>query len=657
MRSSIGTAGISLFIALQFLLSSASRADASRGDTASTAPPPAAAETPADTAEAVGRFVPVIVSTVTSTDADVSLGNRMDLTTNAGRGWTFTNTITIDRRSYRQRALQELSESFMNTAAKGHPGLYMLDLNIGEKYRKSKSLGLGRFGQDIIFDNEEAGVKLVLTKPILKSAASRLTLAGSARKGTNDFKFDRALLGSAGGALNYAFGELLSVRGGGWISGRRETSDIGKARFGPLRSDADTLNAGLSYGTGEKKTLKVAYSVYNGVERRVMPPLGNTYEVLNDPTKAKQEETRNRLEALDLSSFLQPFSFLLLDFKFSHEIVDAKYKVDTRLSNNSESNYLDAAASYQYASEGSVKFTVSTRDDVSDYGPVSLSSYREREHIVGVGLSQTIGEPISVSASGSGALKQRFYLKQDQNPRDADYLYYRGDLGFRATTKNKKVSTDVKMTVDRYETINIDNTLSRDNRVDYKYQVGPTITVNPAAWVSISQDYILKIEYTDFVFTEDKNYLNRTTSLNTRANFKVFSALKLGFMHGFFMRDTGSYLMRGAGRRYSPTNDTRDNTLGLDFRYAVGAGFEMMIESDFSIQRNQVFGSKEGRKIVASTSTVESGSMRTGFTRSKEFGGVGDIELNISYVRYYGPYITPENREYVEANSTITLKF
>ena len=657
MRTSIGTAGVSLYLALQLLWSSAPRAGASRGDTTATDPPPAAAETPVDTAKAVDRFVPAITSYVTSTDADVSLGNRMDIETDVGRGWTLANSISIDRRSYRQRALQELSESFTNTATKAHPGLYMLKLNIGEKYRKSKSLGLGRFGQDIIFDNEDAGVKFVLTKPILKSAASRLALTAGARKGMNDFKFDRALSGSASGAINYAFGELLNVRGGGWISGRRETSDIGKARFGPLRSNADSLNAGLSYGAGAKKTLKVAYSVYNGVDRKVMPPLGNTYEVLNDPTKAKQEETRNRLEALDISSFLQPFTFLLLDFKFSHEIVDAAYKVDTRLSNNSESNYLDAAASYQYASEGSVKFTVSTRDDVSDYGPVSLSSYREREHIVGVGLNQMIGEPISVTASGSGALKQRFYLKQDQNPRDADYLYYRGDLGFKATTKNRKVSTDVKMTVDRYETINIDNTLSRDNRVDYKYQVGPTITVGPAAWVSISQDYILKIEYTDFVFTENKNYLNRTTSLNTRANFKIFSALRLGFMHGYFMRDTGSYLMRGAGRRYSPTNDTRDNTLGLDFSYEVSPGFDMKIRSDFSIQRNQVFGSKEGRKIVVSTSTVESGGMRAGFTRTKKFGESGDINLDISYMRYYGPYITPENREYVEANSTITLKF
>jgi len=647
MRTSIGVVGLSLFIALQVFWSSAPSAGASRGDTTATAP--------ADTAKAVDRFVPVSTSYVTSTDIDVSLGSRIDIETILGGGWKLTNSLSIEQRSYRQRNLQDLSESFENSAATMHPGLYTLNLNIGERYRKSKSLGLGRFGQDIVFDNEDAGGKFALTKPILKAAASRLALTAGARKGMNDFKFDRALSGSASGALHYVLLDSLHVRGGGGTSRKRETSDIGKARFGPLRSNADTLNAGLSYGEGEAKTLDVAYSVYRGIDRKVMPPLGNTYEVLNDPTKAKREETRNKVEELAISSLLRPFSFLFVDFKFSHEIQDQKYKVDTRLSNNSESNSLNSSVNYRYTRNGFVKFTVSTRDDVSDYGPVSLSSFREREHIVGMGLNQMVGDSISFSASGSGALKQRFYLKQDNNPRDADYLYYRGDLGFKAPYR--RVSADVKMTVDRYETINIDSTLSRDNRVDYKYQVGPTITVHPANWVSIAQDYILKIEYTDFVFTDDKDYLNRTTMLNTRADFVPFSALRLGIRHGYLMRDTGSYLMREGGKRYSPTNDTRENTLDFDVRYTVNPEFEMRIQSDFKIQQSRVFGAREGRKIVVSTTTFESGGMVAGFRRTKKFGKYGDIDLDVSYVRYYGPYVTPEKREYVEANSTITLKF
>ena len=60
---------------------------------------------------------------------------------------------------------------------------------------------------------------------------------------------------------------------------------------------------------------------------------------------------------------------------------------------------------------------------------------------------------------------------------------------------------------------------------------------------------------------------------------------------------------------------------------------------------------------MVSTATFESGDMRAGFTRVRKFGGLGEVNLNVSYVRYYGPNITPDKREYVEANSTVTLNF
>jgi hypothetical protein len=676
MRTSIGTAGIALFVGLQLVWSSAPRAGSSRGDGTATAQ--AQTSTPAspgqqqsalqnliqqadsskktaDTTEVVNRFAPVNTAYVRTTDIDVSLGNQMDIEVDAGRGWTLSNSISIEKREYRQRDLPELTESFENEAMKVHPRLYTLNLKIGERYRKSKTLGRGRFGQDVVFDNQAAGAKLTFVKPILKASASRLSIAADALKGLNDFKFDRAYQGAASAAVDYALGDSMTVKGGGGTGLKRETSDIGKAHFGPMRSTIDSASVGFRYGTGSHKVLNVSYRILRGVDRKVMPPLGNTYEVLNDPSKAKQEETRRKVEALAVTSSLSPFSFLMLDIDFAHEVQDDKYKVDTRLTNNSESNSLRSVVGYRYASKGFVKFSVSTRDDASNYGPLSLSSYREREHIVGMGLNQRLGDSISFSASGSGALKQRFYTKTNSNPRDADYLYYRGDAGFRVPYK--RVTVDVKSTIDRYETINIDSTLSGDNRVDYKYQVGPTITVRPAAWVSITQDYILKIEYTDFVFTEDKNYLNRTTTLSTRADFTLFPALRLGVRHGYYMRDTGSYLMREGGKRYSPTNDTRDNTLDFDFNYEVMPGFDLKLSSGFNIQKGRVFGAENGKKIVVSTSTFESGDMIAGFTRTMGFGEFGGISLDVSYVRFYGPYITPEKKEYFEANSTITLKF
>ncbi len=688
MSTLIRIAGVSLCVALHFMWSAPARAASSASDTLTSAPAStpsssqsqsplsgligqaqqhadslkaaadsaAADSAAADSAQApVDRFVFVSTSKVASDDVSISIGSGINATIDAGKGWKFTHSLGMTRKRYRQRVMEDITQNVLNQADKVRPGLYRLSAQAGESYSKMKTLGLGRFGQDIIINNTKAGLEFGLLKPLLGASASDITIKADGSKGTNDFKFDRAYSGSASGTLKYLFGDILRVVGGAGASGKHETSYVGGNRFGPMRSEADSVRAAMSYGRGLTKTVDVAYDWHKGVDRKVMPPLGNTYEVLADPTKAKREEARNRTEKLIVKTHLQPFSFLTLSTNFTHAKAAEKYRVDTRLSKESETNSMDATAGYAYAPRGTLRFGVITSDALSDYGPVSLSSYRERQHELSVSISQMVSDSISVSMTGRGVLKQRFYLKQDVNPRDADYLYYRGDFSVKAPYR--KFTVDIGGIIDRFETINIDNTLSGDNRIENKYQLSPRLSLKPVPWLTLSQDYIIKIEFTDFVYTEDKNYLNRTTSLNTRANFNVFPSLTFGFLHSYLKKDTGSYLMRAAGRRYSPTNETFDHTLELTARYQVMADFLVTAAGDFSIQSGNIFGSRNGRKIISSTTMYESGGMTFGVARTMKFGERGGISLDVAYVRNYGPNISAERKEYWQADSELTLRF
>jgi hypothetical protein len=609
----------------------------------------AAAKAPPD------RFVPTSTSRVETNDISVAIGTKLNAQIDAGRGWTFMSDIGMERRRYRQRIMEDITESAVNRADKQHPGLYKLSMQAGENYSKKKTLGLGRFGQDIIFDNVSAGADFSFVKPLLGAAASNFTLTADASKGTNDFKFDRTYSGSASGGLQYVIGDILTVGGGAGRYERRESSYIGRNKFGPMPSNTDSVRAALSYGRSQTKLVDVSYNWFRGVDRKVMPPLGNTYEVLADPTLAKREEARNRSEQLLVKTFLQPFSFLAVSTKFTHSRAIQKYRVDTRLSMESETNSMDATANYAYAARGNAQLGVSTSDALSDYGPVSLSSYRERQYVLNASISQKIGDSLSVNLAGSGILRQRFYLKQDVNPRDADYLLYRTKFDLNAP--HRKFDVNISGTIDRYETINIDNTLSGDNRIENKYQLGPRLTLKPATWLSLSQDYIVKIEFTDFVYTEDKNYLNRTTTLNTRAYFNVFRSCTFDFLHRYLKKDTGSYLMRSAGRRYSPSNETFEHTLDMALRYQVIQDFLVKAESNFRIQRSNVIAARNGQRIISSTTTYESGGMNVGFERTMKFGDRGGVALDVSYVKNYGPYITPERKEYWLADAELTLRF
>ena len=669
MSTLIRIAGVSLCVALHFMWSAPARAQSKpplsefaagaevKADSAKADSLKAAADSlSADSAQApVDRFTAVSTSRVESNEIYVAIGSGLIATIDAGRGWKFTHNLGMERKRYRQRKMEDITEHVLNQADKVHPGLYKLGMQVGENYSKMKTLGLGRYGLDIIFDNTNANLEFSVLKPLLHSSKSDLTVKAEGSKGTNDFKYNRVFSGTARGMLSYAIGDLLAVEGGAEASGRRETSYVGRNRFGPMPSNTNSARAAMSYGRDSTKTVEVSYRWLKGVDREVTPPRGNTYEVLNDPSQAKREEERNREEQLTVKASLEPFSFLTVKTSFGHAKAIKKYRVDTGLSMEQEENSIDADASYSYAARGSLQFGVSTSDKVYDYGPVSLKSCRDRAHVLSLDLYQKVGDSISVSLSGSGSLQQRFYVKRDINPSDADNLLYRGEFSLRAPYR--KFSVGVNGKVSRDETINIDSTLSSDNRIENKYQLGPTLRMQPARWLSLTQDYNVKIEFTDFVNTEDNNYLNRTTTMNTGANFNIFRSLAFYFLYSYLKRDAGSYLMRTGGRRYSPTNETFEHSLNLNVKYEVIKDFSVKAENNFRIQRGNVFGTRNGRKIIATTTTYESGGMTLGFARTMKFGERGGISLDVAYMRNYGPYITPERKEYWEADSELTLKF
>lgn len=609
-----------------------------------------------DTAAAKDRFAPTSSSYMRSGDLDVTLGSKMDMVSHPGRGWSLTNSIMVEQRRYRSRDAEDVGKNLANQAAKVEPGLYAVAISIGESYRKNKTFGSGRFGQEIVIDNETANLKFDLTKPLLGAQRSLLSVGAEGRRGQNDFKYDNAISGSVSGTLGYTAGDILNVVGGFGTMRKRERSEIGTIQFGAMPSNTDTVRVGAGFGRGEKKLLDVRYNRYEGVDRRVMPPLGNSFEVLDDPSKAKREEAKKSGRELLVLSSVRPFSSLVVDFDFSHVKDSQRYLVDERLSMESEKTSLAAAAVYRYAKDGGVRINVSTRVDSTNYGPSSLSSYWEREHKVSLGLTHKLTDSLSIAMNGATFLRQRFYVKRAASPRDADYLYYHGDVSIKAAPF-PRIGTDVVMSADRYETINMAASISGDNRVDYQYRVAPTITLRPAKWVQLSQEYAIKIEFTDFVYTEDKNYLNRTTTLGTKATLTVLRPLVFGFRHSYLMKDTGSYLMRAGERRYSKSSGNEEHSLYLDATYQPNPDFMIRASSDFRNQQSNIFGAKDGRRIITSKKLFESGGMRLGFVRKKNIGSSGAIDLNVAYVRNFGKYITEARKKYWDVNSAITLRF
>lgn len=610
----------------------------------------------ADTTE-VDIFRPVWTSNMEADDSELKLGSGMSVKIEPGGGWILNNTTRVRKRIFRLRKTDELTQELSASAMKIDPELYTFNFRVGESYTRKTLVGLARFGKDLVIDTESAMMSFVMQRPVFGARSSQVAITGNARRGLNDFKYDRTLGGGASAYLRYGIGDSLKVSGGFGASVKREESEIGSTiAFDAMPSNADTIRADIGYGVGAKRPFHLAYSRWEGVKRMVAPPRGNSLEILDDPESAKEEEERNVAQNIELTSFLRPLSYVSVELSFKHREQEQKNKVDTRLNSDTEGTKLDARVTYDYSSRGTAAVDIENEVRDADYGPVSLGSNREKDKRVGMSVRHRITDSLSVGFSGSVSLKQRFLKKREQNPRDRDILFYTGGANMSASPF-PGVGTTVNFMFNRRETINIDKTLSSDNRIDYLYQFKPSLRLDPKDWVTVTQDYMLKFESTEFVFDEDNNSLDRTIGVETGARFTVRRKIGFSFQHEYRMRDSGSYLWRGDERKYNRTGENIDNNLSMRLNYKYSEDFLVRGAARFNTQESNRLRREGGRTVVVSSSTYESGEFRVGFDRKRSIGAGGVFDLTIDYVRRYGPNVSAERREYWVVDAELQFIF
>ena len=122
--------------------------EAAGGDSLGTLPSRVAEE---DSVSA-DPFIPIWRSFMNADDTDVGLGSEMKIRGLPGYGWTTNSSLRLEKKYYRARDMEDVNEQLINHARKERPGLYDISVNIGETYSKKKTLGLARYGKDLIYD-------------------------------------------------------------------------------------------------------------------------------------------------------------------------------------------------------------------------------------------------------------------------------------------------------------------------------------------------------------------------------------------------------------------------------------------------------------------------------------------------------------------------
>ncbi|HSG27301.1 MAG TPA: hypothetical protein VLA34_02385, partial [Candidatus Krumholzibacterium sp.] len=525
-------------------------------------------------------------------------------------GWVYNASMNVSKKQLRGRDMDMISENGTASAAKVVPGSYMTSLNFGDTYSKQTSVSLSQYGKDIIMETASAGITYKMMRPILFADGTELGVSGEASQGQQDFKYNRTFKAEAGAHFRYLIGDAIKLKGGYGTHQKREGSDVGPIEFRGVRSHADTLSAGLDLGRGESKFIKLRYSRRVGNLRQVDPPFGNSMQIIDNPEEARIEENQMMADQLSLDTKIRPLERVSVDVSFSRSYSDNKFLIEDRRNKETETNALSAGVTYKYRTGGSLGVSMDRNESDNEYGPTSVASFRTKGYSLTATLSESIHDSLSIMLRGTLSLDQKFFKKKEQNPRDADYtfasLYGKVDtwmFGF--------IKTIVTGTMSRHETINIDASLSGDNRTDYQYYFIPEFSFNPTPYMSLGQKYELKVDYTEFSFDSNQNYLNRNTTLVTNAGFNLFRRMRLRLEHRYNMKDTGSYLSSaGADRLYGPTNENIENKLQVVMEYDPVEDLTIFVRSSFKGQKNNALSFSGGTRRIVGTSATESGDLR-----------------------------------------------
>ena len=614
------------------------------------------AETDSDTTR-TRLLSPVWGFSTSSDNMQTSMGSKMNVRVDPGRGMLLNSRISVNKRSYKTREITDINESFFLSGVKKEEGIYNLSFTASDDYRATQSVSIARFGKDIVYEDKRVSASFSYLEPLFSASSSSLGIYGEYNEGMHDFKYDEKFTLKAGGGLTYDLGEHFSVSGNYGKMASTENSRVSYLYYESMPTSIDTLTFNSGYRKNDQEFLKVSYQKTQGEINRVEPPRGNALQVIDNPELAQKDIIKILSENIEVTSAYMPTGDVTLRINFDHRLEDNSYLVDQRLSQTQESDNITARTDYSFSTRGNASVVVSKRTRDVDYGPTSVSGYREDEDRISFNASQSLGEEFKISLSGQTYLKQRFYKKYEENPRDVDNLYLGGSVSLEAEPFGL-LETSVDIEASKYDIINIDASLSGDNRTRYIYRLLPVIMMRPREWLDLTQRYEVKIEYTEYTFDENRNFIDRTVGVETDAGVSFpGKRISFSFNHRYNMRDTGSYLNFEGEQRYNRSSEDFRHEFRLKMNYLPADYLRFSTDNTLRYRKSNSLGVEDGERIITGSRTYESGTFRIGVKGKKDVMFGASLDLDLYYVRNFGERITREMKEYVDAQMSVSYRF
>jgi hypothetical protein len=216
----------------------------------------------------------------------------------------------------------------------------------------------------------------------------------------------------------------------------------------------------------------------------------------------------------------------------------------------------------------------------------------------------------------------------------------------------EKIHADVLLAVSGREFISIDQSLSGDNRDEVTYDFRPQFTYKMNDRIEITQDYGLNIEFTDFVYNDNENFLDRNITFSNSVRTRLSAALTTVFRYRLHFHDRGSYLRQNPAeeRVLRITQEDRKDLVEIFMNYAVNTHLNVVVRQEYARRKDTIVA-------TGAESVFPDGKIEGGLEGKYNWGAQNALSFSLMKVNRFGTFNSRAQNDFWQMRSNITYAF
>ncbi len=574
----------------------------------------------------------------------MSLGNRLSASFVFPSGLTSITTLSADESNYRLQDRKDTNKSFTsNLVYPAMPGL-ILDGTLSDTRFFNRVITFSNASQDLLNNVQRAQGNANYARPLGWGVAFNAKTSLATAKSEQTYYKDDTKEGSTRFGLKYVRGKYLTASARGFYRKSAQSANTGSQQFKGLGAEEDSVFAQVRV-VKDSASVVFNYERYQIEEDYLELPRGSFGQQQFDQ-EVTPENTKKHVRSVSMDAEMRPMPRVQMKLNAVNSVAGTYYLRDKRREGKDFGQTFKGSVGYTPFSKSTISVDLEYRDFQHYLGPERTGSYDDIRKNMKMSWQQTLTPTLNFTTQAGVSLSQSYYWDTD---RDRDQRYQFANV--RITSKLfPKIDASVYLSGTKTDYVNVRASLSQNNRTETRLELRPEFTYKINERIELTQKYGLNIEFSDFVFQENENYLDRTIVFANTLRTRIMTNVTVNFYYAYQHHTKGSYLRENPDeeRILDINQKDRRDEMRVGFRYQMNKHLALLGLNEYSRRTN----------LLSSTARpFEDGGVELGVEGSYDFGAQRGLKISMRRVKKFGRFNADAQKDFWEMDSSINYTF